>query len=238
MPARLSPRRLLAVGGVVAVAVAAVYVVFFTPDSPDEFKLEAGREGTAAGAGVAASDLEGTYEPTPESQVGYRVREKLGPLPASQDAVGRTNAITGSVVLEEDGDTLTVTHAAFEVDVTKVTSDEARRDNRMRTMGLETDKFPTSAFRATEVIEVPAGALTGAVVQVRVTGDLTIHGTTRPVTIPLDVQLKDGAIHVVGTLTFPFADFGMTAPNVAGFVTVESEPTLEMNLVLARAAVE
>lgn len=43
-------------------------------------------------------------------------------------------------------------------------------------------------------------------------------------------------VEVAGSLTFPFGDFGMQAPNVGGFVTVESNPTLEFKLVLARAA--
>lgn len=41
---------------------------------------------------------------------------------------------------------------------------------------------------------------------------------------------------MVGSLTFPFSDFGMSALNVGGIVTVESNPTLELKLVLVRAA--
>lgn len=238
MFARLSPRRLLALGAMVAVAaVAGLYLLFFTPDSPDEFRLEAQSGETTAAGEVDTSALAGTWRPTSDSQVGYRVREKLARLPASSDAVGRTDAVTGAVVLEADGDAYRATDATFEVDLTKVRSDESKRDERMRTMGFESDRFPTAGFRATAPIDVPTAALSGQIAQVQAKGDLTIHGTTKAVTIPLDVQLVGGEIKIVGRLTFPFADFGMTPPNVAGgIVTVESEPTLELSLVLTRGA--
>ena len=69
-----------------------------------------------------------------------------------------------------------------------------------------------------------------------VTGDLTIHGVTKQVTIPLDVQLTGGQGQVVGSLKFPFSDFGMSPPSVGGFVTVESDATLEFKLLLARGS--
>ncbi len=70
----------------------------------------------------------------------------------------------------------------------------------------------------------------------RFTADLTIHGVTKRVTLPLDVKAGGSQVEVVGSLTFPFSDFGMSAPNVGGIVTVESNPTLEVKLVLVRAA--
>jgi len=35
--------------------------------------------------------------------------------------------------------------------------------------------------------------------------------------------------------TFPFTDFDITPPNIANFVTLDSDATLEFRLVLARA---
>ncbi len=59
---------------------------------------------------------------------------------------------------------------------------------------------------------------------------MTIHGVTKRVTIPLDAQITNGRIEVVGSLTFPFSDFGMSPPNIANFVTVENNATLEFQL--------
>ena len=40
---------------------------------------------------------------------GYRVREQLANLSAESDAVGRTDQVTGSITVESDGTTTTLT---------------------------------------------------------------------------------------------------------------------------------
>jgi hypothetical protein len=39
----------------------------------------------------------------------------------------------------------------------------------------------------------------------------------------------------VGSLTFPWSEFGMTAPSVDGFVNVTEHATIEVDLLLARS---
>jgi polyisoprenoid-binding protein YceI len=191
---------------------------------------------TGAAPGTAtASELAGTWTVADSSVVGYRVREQLGGISALTDAVGRTSAVTGSATLEASGDALAVTAASFEADLSQLESDEGRRDNRIRTMGLESDRFPTATFVLTETIDVPGEALAGATVDVTLTGDLTIHGVTKSVAIPAQARLNGDRIEIVGALTFPFADFGMTPPDVAGFVQVEDDATLELLISLAKA---
>jgi hypothetical protein len=60
----------------------------------------------------------------------------------------------------------------------------------------------------------------------------SVEGTPFPlpfgnVTGPVRAQ-----IDVAGSLPFPFGQFGMTAPNIAGLMTVQSNPTLEFRVVL------
>ncbi len=105
----------------------------------------------------------------------------------------------------------------------------------MRSVGLETDRFPAATFVSAAPIEVPATVVSGGVARAQVPGDLTIHGVTKRVTIPLDVKADGSQVEVAGSLTFPFDDFGMSPPDVGGIVTVESNPTLELKLVLTRA---
>ena len=187
--------------------------------------------GTGTGA---AADLAGTWTVADGSVVGYRVRERLGGVPALTDAVGRTSAVTGSAALEASGDGLTVTSAAFEADLTQLASDDGRRDNRIRSIGLESDRFPTATFVLAEAVAVPAEALAGTTVTVTLTGDLTIHGVTKRVSIPGEARRNGDRIEIVGALTFPFAEFGMTPPNVGGFVQVEDDATLEVLVSLAK----
>jgi polyisoprenoid-binding protein YceI len=236
---RFRPWMLAGVVLVPIAALVAVYLLFFTSDSPDKLTLEtpAADTRTTTGATGASGDpsvLDGTWTVADGSVAGYRVREKLAALPATSDAVGRTNSVTGSVAVTRSGSDLVADSVSVEVDVSTLESNEDRRDNRIRSSGLETDDFPTATFISTAPVALPEGTETGQAVKTEVTGDLTLHGVTKRVTIPLDVQLTGGQGQVVGSLQFPFSAFGMTPPSVGGFVTVESDATLEFRLLLAR----
>jgi polyisoprenoid-binding protein YceI len=61
--------------------------------------------------------------------------------------------VTGSATLAEAGDTVRVTDATFTVDLTTLESDNGRRDGRLRQVGIESDRFPTTTFVLTAPIE-------------------------------------------------------------------------------------
>ena len=228
-----SPRVLIA--GVVALLAAfgLAYFFLFDSDSPPELSLETTKGATEAPA-PPSGDLAGTWAVGDGSIAGYRVREKLAALPAPSDAVGRTGAITGRFTLTEDGGAYKVDKAEFTVDVSQLKSDESRRDNRIRTTGLETDKFPQATYALTGPINIPADAADGKAVTVQSEGDLTLHGATKKVSIPLQVQRDGAQIKIVGNYEFGWADFGMTPPSVASFVTVTGSPKLEFSLLMSK----
>ena len=236
-PGRLKTRRgaLTAAGGVVVLAVAAfafVYFVLFPTSSPQKFTVTA----PAGGATASAADgtVGGAWKVAAGSKAGYRVREKLAFLPAKSDAVGRTSAITGGATLKQSGPTVTVTAAAFTIDVSTLTSDKSMRDQRIHQIGLQSDQYPLAKFTLAKPIALPAGATSGKGITVPATGAFTIHGTTKVETVPLQLSLTATALEAVGSLTFPWGAFGMTAPSVGGFVNVDSTATMEFDLHLAR----
>ena len=93
-----------------------------------------------------ATGIAGEWQVAADSVAGYRVREQLANLPAESDAVGRTSDVTGSITVDADGDGARLTAGTLTVDTTTIASDEGRRDNRMRSEGLQTDQFPTATF--------------------------------------------------------------------------------------------
>ena len=136
--------------------------------------------------------------------------------------------VSGSITVEQSGDAATLTAGSLTVDTTTIQSDEGRRDNRLRNEGLQTDQYPTATFVVTQPVDVPAAALSGTATDLTLTGDLTLHGVTKSVEIPAQAQLTDGKMQVAGALTFPLSDFGITAPNVGGFIlSIADEGTLE-----------
>ncbi len=215
-----------------AAGVGILYFVVFAGSSPKKLALSSPAPSTSASASTSAGA--GTWTVGTGSQAGYRVREKLASFSAPSDAVGRTSAVTGTLTLTQAASGSTVTAATFTVDVTKLTSDQSRRDQRIHSQGLESDRYPTATFTLTSPIAVPADAAGGQIIKVSATGDLTIHGVTKSVTIPIDARLNGSKIELVGAITFPFSQFAMTPPSIGGFVSVENNATMEFQLLMTR----
>ena len=77
-------------------------------------------------------------------------------------------------------------------------------------------------------VTLPANATSGAAIHVSLTGALTIHGTTKTV----QARLSGSEIELVGSISFAWGEFNMQAPNIGGFVTVNSTATMEFDLFL------
>jgi polyisoprenoid-binding protein YceI len=178
-------------------------------------------EGSSTYAGKAYRIIEG------QSEAWYLAPEKLASLPTSSTAKGTTKQITGEFHLTADGlDPAKPT--TFTVDLASITSDESRRDNRMRG-ALETSKYPATTFTATSISGLPAefGA-TDTVLQL--TGTLDLHGVQKEVTWELKVKRDGDILSVLGTTGFKYSDFGITKPDIGGFVSVDENVTLQVQL--------
>ena len=218
-----------------AAGVAVLYFVVFAGSSPQKLALSSPTPSTSgAAANASSAPGAGPWTVPSGSQAGYRVREQLASLPAPSDAVGRTSAVTGTLTLTQSASGYSVTTATFTVDVTKLTSDQSRRDQRIHSQGLESDRYPTASFQLTTPIALPATAASGQTINVSATGALTLHGVTKTVTIPITARLTGSKIELVGSITFPFSQFGMTPPSIGGFVSVQNNATMEFQLLLAQ----
>src|SRR6202022_2666461 len=173
-----------------AAGVGIVYFVVFAGSSPQKLALSSPTPSASGStASAAATPGAGTWTVGSGSVAGYRVREQLASFAAPSDAVGRTSAITGTFTLAQSTTGYAVTAASFSVDVTKLTSDQSRRDQRIHSQGLESDRYPTASFQLTTPIALPATAASGQTINISATGALTLHGVTKTVTIPITARL-------------------------------------------------
>jgi len=68
------------------------------------------------------------------------------------------------------------------IDPASIDTADAQRDAHLRSADfLEVEKFPTASFRSTNVEEVDSG-------RYRVTGDLSVHGVTKSVTLDVTYE--------------------------------------------------
>lgn len=187
---------------------------------------------TAAVAGTWTVDTsvgEFSFENSTGTFVGFRVQEELSSI-GSTTAVGRTPTVTGEITF--DGTTLSA--ATIEADMTAISTNESRRDDRVQE-ALETGQFPTATFVLTQPIDLGDAVNTGAAVSVEATGDLTIHGVTTPVTLPLDAQFVNGTIVVVGSLDMALSTYGVEAPTAPIVVSVSDQAQIELQLFFRQA---
>lgn len=87
---------------------------------------------------------------------------------------------------------------------------------------LNAAKFPTISFASTGVSHDAKGALVLA-------GQLTLHGVTKPVSLPVTIAVKDQQLVGDGKLRFRTSDFGIK-PYSAALGTVRNRDEVELVL--------
>jgi polyisoprenoid-binding protein YceI len=172
----------------------------------------------------------GSFADSTSSFVGYRVQEQLASIGANT-AVGRTPDVSGTLTLQDT----TVTTVEVTANVATLKSNDDRRDGQLHRQALETDRFPTATFKLTQPIELGTAPAEGKAVSVTAIGDLTLHGQTKSVQIPLQAKRAGGVIAVTGSLEITFADFGIAKPTSFLVLSVQDHGTLELQLFFTHA---
>src|SRR5438552_14636843 len=149
-----------------------LYFVVFAGSSPQKLTLSSPAPSASGSTSPEASPGAGTWTVGSGSQTGYRVREKLASLSAPSDAVGRTTAVTGTLTLAQESSGYSVTAANFSVDVSKLSSDQSRRDQRIHSQGLESDRYPTATFTLASPTALSADPASGQTMHVSATATL------------------------------------------------------------------
>lgn len=229
---------IVGVGGVLALRV-------FGGDAPAEAALSSSSDGLSlsenpdqdpAGSGGSAQGswtvdtTSGSLGDATSTFAGYRIQEELGGVGANT-AVGRTKDVTGTLMI----DGTVITSLSVEVDMTTLASDDDRRDGQLRTRGLETDTFTTATFQLTEPIEFTQEPAQGEAVTTEATGELTVHGVTREVTVPVEARWTGDQIEVVASFDIALADYEIDPPTGFLVLSVADQGTIELHLLFARA---
>jgi polyisoprenoid-binding protein YceI len=189
--------------------------------------------GTTEAQADGAATPDGTWQVSDDgsSYVGYRVREQLAFLDSPNEAVGQSRAVTGTMELAGD----TVESVRIEADLTRLTSDESRRDNAIRQRGLESERFPTAIVELAGPIRLAEAPVQGQEVRGQGKGRLTVHGVTREVDLDLRGRWSGSTIQVVGQLPIKMSDFQIQAPRFGPVVSIEDSLAVDLNLVFERA---
>jgi polyisoprenoid-binding protein YceI len=172
----------------------------------------------------------GSFSDFSSSFVGYRVQEQLASIGANT-AVGRTPDVQGSLTLQGS----TVSAVDVTANLQSLQSNDSRRDGQLSHQGIQTSQFPTATFTLTQPISLGSIPANGQTVTVNATGNLTLHGVTKEVQIPLKVTLSGDVAEVTGSTNIAFADYNITPPSSFAVLSVDDHGVMELQLFFKHA---
>jgi polyisoprenoid-binding protein YceI/dipeptidyl aminopeptidase/acylaminoacyl peptidase len=214
------------VGAAVVVGVPLVAygaVAFTNRSAPAPAALDGAPE--AATAGPDSLDGDWVVADVSTNFVGYRIRERIGPIAAPSDAVGRTTAVEGMARIGDGR--LAVLDVT--VDMSSIESDSARRDDFVREEALDVAEFPTGHVSLPEPVPIDAPQDRDAIVELSVPAELTLRDQTREVVFAVTARWNGPTIQVAGSTEIQRSDFGVDVSSRAGF-NIDEVGTIEFEL--------
>lgn len=149
-------------------------------------------------------------------------REFTGDVEITRDKI-----IPASLSLKVKTESMVETSDAFTEPQKQVINKE------LREIVLETAKYPDIIFNSTDV---KGKALGNGQYDLRIGGDLTLHGVTRHIVIPARVTLKGNSLRAVGEFSIDRSYFNVKATSAFhGMVRVRKEVKFTFDIVGDRA---
>jgi polyisoprenoid-binding protein YceI len=163
------------------------------------------------------------------TSIGFSVRHMM-----VSTVKGQFEKVKGT--LELDDKDVTKSKVEVSIDLASVNTHEAKRDGHLKSPDFfDVAKYPTATFKSTKVQKAGKNKL-------KVTGDLSLHGVTKPVVLDVDgpseafkTPYGTTVRGVSATGKIDRKDFGIVYNTVLdnGGVAVGNEITLELNVELA-----
>ena len=132
----------------------------------------------------------------------------------------KIDGTTADVTATDDG-----SHVLVTVDLTKLETGIALRDNHMRDKYLEVGKYPKAMLSVDAAsLKRPSGTnpenFTG-------TGQFTVHGQTKPASFQYTAERYQNGLKITGTVNIMLTDYGIAVPNYLG-VTVKPNIAIDV----------
>jgi polyisoprenoid-binding protein YceI len=153
---------------------------------------------------------------TTSATVNFDATTKLDALPKAENktAVASLDTKTGAV--------------AFEVVVKSFTFGNPKIQEHFNTAGwMDSDKFPTATFKGTITNLSAVNFNADGTYSADVTGDLTMHGVTKPVTTKASVVVSGKTITTTSDFTVALADYDVKGAAI-GAGKVATDPKISV----------
>jgi polyisoprenoid-binding protein YceI len=185
---------------------------------------------TAAAVDTGATTQVFVIDPT-QSVARYTLDEEL--MGAPKTVVGTTSLVSGEITINP-AEPANATIGTIQIDARDFATDSGRRDGAVRRFVLASDRdeYQYIVFTPTAISGLPSTAQVGDSFEIQVTGDLTISGTTQPVTFVTTVTV-DSATQIRGLAQTQVlrSEFNLNIPSVPSVANVTDEVQLELEFV-------
>jgi polyisoprenoid-binding protein YceI len=131
--------------------------------------------------------------------------------------------------LRFDPDHLDISEIAARIDINTVSTGQPQPDDALRSQEwFDAQTYPMAGFRATSIEPTGTGGM------FMMTGDLTIKGNTKTVTIPFTLQIDQGEGAVVGEAAINRRNFGIGPDGPISGMIVGDLVKIRLDLVATR----
>jgi polyisoprenoid-binding protein YceI len=182
---------------------------------------------TSAAPAAATGEIQITLNSS-NSQAQYQTQEQLAGRTLPNTAVGTTTGVSGTIALTSDGQ-LDPANSKITVDLTGLKSDASMRDQFVQRNTLQTSQYPNAVFVPTQVSGLASPLPTSGSATFQLSGNLTVHGVTKPVTWTVSVTFNGQQIGGKATAPFTITEFGMSIPKAGPVLSVQDAGTLELD---------
>lgn len=126
---------------------------------------------------------------------------------------GVTNKIDGYLFWEDDS-LFEGNEFYFEVDLNSFDTGIKKRNQDMREMVLETEKWPTASMKG-RIVSFSKLDTSVVAYRVETRGTLSVHGEEKPVVIPASIVVADSqTLQVAAEFDLLLTDYGMKIPSI------------------------
>lgn len=103
---------------------------------------------------------------------------------------------------------------SFSIDLNSIETDTADLTTHLKTADFfDVAQYPTATFASTSLTPAPAGAAAGTTHELK--GNLTMHGVTKEVTIPVTTQTTPEGVRATSEFTINRHDWGISYKGMA-----------------------
>ncbi len=162
-----------------------------------------------------------------ETRITASVAEPMAMIRGS--AQGTFRVVSGEV--QGDPDSIANTgKVTLTIDAASYKTDSEARDKEVRDNALEAKRFPTITFRGDSFPEIRKDGSLSA--KLRLLGQLTLHGVTKDIVLPLTARVDQGRFVADGAYTFKFEEYGVRRPSkMMGMMVTGDEVTIDFHVV-------